>query len=177
MVSTLDHPRNRPSFKYHCEMWALSLPWEAFSELLEQFRLALPEMRFPTTQQNITTNIPFKLVARRKDGDCNGIEYHQVSASLLIDLLIRFEASQCEDIKDKVSGVLCVTLECCRVAVPEDYPMDIKNIAVSLLEHHVGHHAKLKGKAAIVCQKALGAFGINTFIIQTRHLGIIAPKT
>ncbi|KAE9379795.1 HET-domain-containing protein [Stipitochalara longipes BDJ] len=143
---------------------AFSVPWEFFSNVWQQLQISRPQLRFQNGLQHITSSVPFKLETRRRDRrwaiDDTG--RRKVFTSLLVDLLDQFKDSECEDIKDKVFGLLSLTRECCRRAMPADYSMERKHICAILLEHHLAYHSNAnKGGAMKVCQTILRALELE----------------
>jgi hypothetical protein len=149
----------------------LNIPWDVFSNLWAQFQIPRPGLLFPSSQQNLTTSMPFKLETRRKcrQKAVGGKKYYlyplfadSLPDSHLVDLLVQFKDSQCQDIRDKVFGVLSLSGECCRAAVPADYLLGPKDICARPLEHHLSRHGGAEGKGTmILCQKVLGALGME----------------
>lgn len=70
---------------------------------------------------------------RPKDGSAS-------PKSLLLDLVIQFRMSKCQNVRDRVFGVLNFSELCCREANPVDYLLHPTTIAARLLDHHLRYH-------------------------------------
>lgn len=60
----------------------------------------------------------------------------------LIEIMQSTSHTECEDVRDKVFGVLSLTAKCCQDAVPPDYSKTVVEICEELLTHlHAEHQA------------------------------------
>jgi hypothetical protein len=62
----------------------------------------------------------------------------------LLSIMHDTSTSQCEDIRDKVFGVLSLSKYCCREAVPPDYTKTLTEICEDILAHQLAEHANAK---------------------------------
>jgi hypothetical protein len=64
--------------------------------------------------------------------------------SSLLSIMHDTLKSQCEDMRDKVFGVLSLSKHCCREAVPPDYTKTLTEICEDILAHQLAEHPNAK---------------------------------
>ncbi|TID27532.1 HET-domain-containing protein [Venturia nashicola] len=80
--------------------------------------------------------------------------------SLLLDLVIQFRKSKCQNVLDRVFGVLTLAQECCRDATPVDYSLEPAVLAAKILDHYLAHHAQNSRKGLKICIDVLKALDL-----------------
>jgi hypothetical protein len=112
--------------------------------------------------RSITDSTPFGLNRYRPSP---GLQRLPSSASTsLLDLMMRFSRSECQDAKDKAFGLLGLKTAYCRDSMMADYPKSLPEVCDAALVHYLHEHVVWNEDCWTFCKAmpvVLGMIGIN----------------
>lgn len=120
-------------------------------------------MRFRTARRNITTSTPFKLDTQRMNRYSPGHTKRHIQEVPVMDLLLQFHDCRCQDVRDRVFGLLSLSQECCRAIITADYSAHCKDVCSELIAHHLACHNESNGTRSLpICRQILRSLGMET---------------
>lgn len=132
-----------------------NVPWSNFRAVCSQLEhfSGGEHTHYQQALQEIPKSIPFRLDGIRNE------HYSTAGAptTTLVDVFLRFRDAECEDIRDKVFGILSLCKSCCYIANSADYRMTPTSVASRMLEHHFSIHTRAKKGDQVIhlCSKVL----------------------
>ena len=103
----------------------------------DEYRLTWRSLLKPTT----ITDLRNQRASKAGEGD----KWQNTSGfDSLLSIMHDTSKSQCEDMRDKVFGVLSLSKQCCREAIPPDYTKTLTEICEDILVHQLVQHPDVK---------------------------------